>query len=130
MITMMTQNPSTSIRWRGGMPPVAWDRTKVQDMIEEAHNKGEQPTVLILGQREAEALRAYLATFFGEEAHSLEGIHYAGLRVVLSSVPRDLRVETVQSIFRSSRHNPDHNQPGSRTDVWAEDASTFRLELG
>ena len=129
MITMMTKNPETNIRWRGGAPPVAWDRSRVQDLIEEAHNRNEQPTVLILGQREAEALRAYLTTFFGEEAHSLEGLHYAGLRVILSSVPRDLRVETVQSIFRSSRHNPEHHAPKADRQEWAEDTSSFRLAL-
>lgn len=129
MITMMTQNPSTTLRWRGGAPPVAWDRSLVQDLIEEAHGKNEQPTVLVLGQREAEALRAYLGTFFGDEAQSLEGLHYAGLRVVLSSVPRDLRVETMQSIFRSSRHNPEHQAADTARQAWTEDAATFRLAL-
>ena len=82
-----------------------WNAHAVQSLITAARRRGETPVVLCLGLRQAAALKAHLSSQFDDRVgSSLKNQLYAGLKVVELKVDSLLRIETLRSIYDSSRH--------------------------
>ncbi len=82
-----------------------WNAHAVQLLINDAQRRGETPVVLCLGRLQASALKAHLSSLFeGGIVTTLRNQVYAGLKIVELKVDSHLRVETLRSIYNTSRH--------------------------
>lgn len=86
-------------------PDLEWNPEAVQRLITMVYGRGEIPSVLCLGRREAAALKNYLAKIFDDGAvPNLKNQVYSGLKVVELRVDSLLRVETLRPELSDGRH--------------------------